>query len=76
MLQRSNLEMSRRNLLLGTATSVVLGAASRRAFAQDSPDVTARAPVLASEAPSLGQVSIRVNGILRDLAVDTSNNSS
>ena len=71
MLQRSNLEMSRRKLLLGTATSVVLGAASRRAFAQGSPDVTARAPAVASEAPSLGQISIRVNGILRDLAVDT-----
>jgi xanthine dehydrogenase YagT iron-sulfur-binding subunit len=71
MLQRSNLEMSRRNLLLGAATSVMLGAASRHAFAQDSPDLMARAPALASEAPSLGQVSIRVNGVLRDLAVDT-----
>jgi xanthine dehydrogenase YagT iron-sulfur-binding subunit len=71
MLQRSNLEMSRRNLLLGTATSVMLGAASRPTFAQGSPEIIARAPALASEAPSLGQVSIRVNGVLRDLAVDT-----
>jgi xanthine dehydrogenase YagT iron-sulfur-binding subunit len=71
MLQRNNLEMSRRNLLLGAATSVMLGAASKRAFAQDSPNAMGRASALASEAPSLGQVSIRVNGVLRDLAVDT-----
>jgi xanthine dehydrogenase YagT iron-sulfur-binding subunit len=71
MPQPSNFEMSRRNLLLGTATSVALGAVSRNAYAQSSADISARASVLASEAPSLGQVSIRVNGVLRDLAVDT-----
>ena len=67
----SDFEMSRRNLLLGSATSVALGAVSRNAYAQGSADITARASVLASEAPSLGQISIRVNGVQRDLAVDT-----
>jgi xanthine dehydrogenase YagT iron-sulfur-binding subunit len=63
--------MSRRNLLLGTATSVAFGALSNRAFAQSSAEIAARAPALASEAPVLGQVSIRINGVLRELAVDT-----
>ena len=71
MPKSNNFEMSRRNLLLGTATSVAVGAVSRNAYAQGSADITARASVLASEAPSLGQVSIRVNGVQRDLAVDT-----
>lgn len=67
----SKFELSRRNLLLGTATSLVLGAISRNAYAQSSADIGARAPTLASEAPTLGQISIRVNGVKRDLAVDT-----
>jgi xanthine dehydrogenase YagT iron-sulfur-binding subunit len=67
----SNFEMSRRNLLLGTATSVALGAVLRNAYAQGSANITPSASVLASEAPSLEQVSIRVNGVQRDLAVDT-----
>ena len=71
MPKSNDFEMSRRNLLLGTATSVALGAVSRNAYAQGSADITARASVLASEAPSLGQISIRVNGVQRDLAVDT-----
>jgi len=71
MPKSSNFEMSRRNLLLGTATSVALGAVWRKAYAQGSADNAARAPVVASEAPSLGQVSIRVNGVQHDLAVDT-----
>jgi xanthine dehydrogenase YagT iron-sulfur-binding subunit len=71
MPKKSSFEMSRRNLLLGTATAVALGAVARKAYAQGSADNAARAPVLASEAPSLGQVSIRVNGVQRDLAVDT-----
>jgi xanthine dehydrogenase YagT iron-sulfur-binding subunit len=67
----SKFELSRRNLLLGTATSLVLGAISRNAYAQSSADIGARASTLASEAPTLGQISIRVNGVGRDLAVDT-----
>lgn len=66
-----DLEMSRRNLLLGTATSVALGAVPKNAEAQSSAVIAAGVPVLASEAPSLGQVSMRVNGIRHDLAVDT-----
>jgi xanthine dehydrogenase YagT iron-sulfur-binding subunit len=67
----SNFSVSRRNLLLGTATCVAFGAVLRGAYAQGSPDLASRTPVLALEAPSLGQVSIRVNGVQRDLAVDT-----
>src|SRR6201991_1690313 len=71
MFKPSSFEMSRRNLLVGTATSVVLGGTARTAAGQSSPDIAARAPALASEAPTLGQVSLRVNGVERDLAVDT-----
>jgi xanthine dehydrogenase YagT iron-sulfur-binding subunit len=67
----SNFEFSRRNLLLGTATSMALAAVSKQAYAQGSPDSALRAPALALEAPSLGQVSLRVNGVQRDLVLDT-----
>jgi xanthine dehydrogenase YagT iron-sulfur-binding subunit len=71
MFKPSSFEMSRRNLLVGTATTVVLGSKARGAAAQSIPDIAARTPALASEAPTLGQVSLRVNGVDRDLAVDT-----
>lgn len=71
MFKPSSFEMSRRNLLVGTATTVVLGSKARGAAAQSIPDIAARTPALASEAPTLGQVSLRVNGVERDLAVDT-----
>src|ERR1700760_4951664 len=71
MFKPSSFEMSRRNLLVGTATSVVLGGTARTAAGQDSPDIATRVPMLASEAPSIGRVSLRVNGVERDLAVDT-----
>jgi xanthine dehydrogenase YagT iron-sulfur-binding subunit len=67
----NHFEMSRRNLLLGSATSLALGAVAKNADAQGSADIATRVPIPAAEAPSLGQVSIRVNGIQRDLAVDT-----
>ena len=71
MFKPSNFEMSRRNLLVGTATSVVLGGVARKTAAQSSTGIVAKTPALASEAPTLGQVSLRVNGVERDLAVDT-----
>jgi xanthine dehydrogenase YagT iron-sulfur-binding subunit len=67
----NHFEMSRRNLLLGSATSLALGAVSKNADAQGSADIATRVPIPAAEAPSLGQVSIRVNGVQRDLTVDT-----
>ena len=70
MFKPSSFEMSRRNLLVGTATTVVLGSIARGAAAQSIPDIAAGAPALASEAPTLGQVSLRVNGLERDLALD------
>jgi xanthine dehydrogenase YagT iron-sulfur-binding subunit len=71
MPKASNFELSRRRLLLGTATSMALAAVSKHARAQGSPDSALRVPALASEAPSLGQVSVRVNGVQRDFTVDT-----
>ena len=71
MAKPNNFNMSRRNLLLGTATSVVLGAMARTGYAQSYSDAPVRAPMFASDAPTLAQLSIRVNGIRRDLAVDT-----
>jgi xanthine dehydrogenase YagT iron-sulfur-binding subunit len=50
---------------------LALGAVAKNADAQGSADIATRVPIPAAEAPSLGQVSIRVNGIQRDLAVDT-----
>jgi xanthine dehydrogenase YagT iron-sulfur-binding subunit len=50
---------------------MALAAVSKHAYAQGSPDIAGRPPVLASEAPSLGQISIRVNGVQRDLVLDT-----
>ena len=57
----SNFEFSRRNLLLGTATSMALAAVSKQAYAQGSPDSALRAPALALEAPSLGHVVVVVS---------------
>src|ERR1700743_1470540 len=71
MFKPSSFEMSRRNLLVGTATTVVLGSIARGAAAQSIPDIAAGARALAAEAPTLGQVSLRVNGLERDLALDT-----
>jgi xanthine dehydrogenase YagT iron-sulfur-binding subunit len=67
----NNFNVSRRNLLLGTATSVVLGAMARTGYAQSYSDASVRTPMFAADAPTLAQLSIRVNGIRRDLAVDT-----
>jgi len=50
---------------------MALAAVSKQAYAQGSPDSALRAPALALEAPSLGQVSLRVNGVQRDLVLDT-----
>ena len=61
-------ELSRRNLLLGTATSMAVGGAPGAAGAQGS-----RASGLAPAAamPSTQRVSFSVNGTVQDLAIDT-----
>ncbi|MGT2437159.1 aldehyde dehydrogenase iron-sulfur subunit PaoA [Bradyrhizobium betae] len=66
----SAFEMSRRNLLIGTATSVALGAASRAAESQNSaaPPLTA---ATATEGPAMATVSFNVNGEVRALKLDT-----
>ncbi|WP_041748445.1 aldehyde dehydrogenase iron-sulfur subunit PaoA [Bradyrhizobium cosmicum] len=69
MRKPSAFEMSRRNLLVGTATSVAMGAASRGAEAQNSaapPLTTATAT-----APAMATVSFNVNGEVRALKLDT-----
>ena len=64
----SDFEVSRRNLLMGTAASVALGSISRTASAQSSAiDAAAAAP----EAPAMAKVSLRVNGAVHDLIIDT-----
>lgn len=67
MSKTTDFELSRRKLLLGTATSATLGAFPRGAFGQ--PGVTT--PLPAPDAPSIEKVSIRVNGVRQDLTVDT-----
>lgn len=64
------LELSRRKLLLGTASSAAVGAVSG-AYAQQSEQPDSAALLLAPDAPSIAQVSLKVNGIQKDLAVDT-----
>jgi xanthine dehydrogenase YagT iron-sulfur-binding subunit len=64
----SEFELSRRNLLMGTAASVALGSATVAASAQGSMP-SAQAFVAAS--PSIAKVSFTVNGAPRELEVDT-----
>jgi xanthine dehydrogenase YagT iron-sulfur-binding subunit len=68
MPKTSAFEMSRRNLLIGTATSVAVGTEARTAKSQES---SAGLPALAAEMPTMAEVSINVNGAVRHLSVDT-----
>jgi xanthine dehydrogenase YagT iron-sulfur-binding subunit len=68
MRKPSAFEMSRRNLLIGTATTVAIGAGARTASAQNS---AAGLPLPAGEAPALATVSFNVNGEARALKLDT-----
>jgi xanthine dehydrogenase YagT iron-sulfur-binding subunit len=68
MPEHNHFGMSRRNLLLGTATSVALASISKTALAQ-SP--TLAEPLPLSEVPAMAKVSVRVNGVAHDLDVDT-----
>jgi xanthine dehydrogenase YagT iron-sulfur-binding subunit len=64
-----DLGLSRRNLLIGTATSVALGTVPMTAKGQNSAVASVSAPT--SEAPTMEKVSLLVNGIPRHLGVDT-----
>ncbi len=70
MRKPSAFEMSRRNLLLGTATSVVIGATSGVAEAQNSAAEPLTAAT-AAETPTMATVSFNVNGEVRALKLDT-----
>jgi xanthine dehydrogenase YagT iron-sulfur-binding subunit len=68
MPKTSAFEMSRRNLLIGTAASVALGTSARSARSQDSP---LRLPDDEVETPAMAEVTVNVNGAVRYLNVDT-----
>ena len=68
MRKPSAFEMSRRNLLIGTATTVAIGATSARA--QNSVPQPLMATT-AAETPSMATVSFNVNGEVRALELDT-----
>jgi xanthine dehydrogenase YagT iron-sulfur-binding subunit len=70
-MQSSNeFEMSRRELLIGTAASMSVGATPSRSSAQDQRSAaTSQAAIL--EVPSVSQVSFTVNGTARELQLDT-----
>jgi xanthine dehydrogenase YagT iron-sulfur-binding subunit len=60
--------MSRRNLLVGSATSVALGTSATSARLQDT---TAGVPGPAVKPPAMADVSVNVNGAVHHLNVDT-----
>src|SRR5437660_2324843 len=64
----SDFELSRRNLLAGTAVSVAVGAAAPAAKAQGS---AAKAQAATPATPPMSKVAFTVNGAARDLACDT-----
>ncbi len=68
MPEHNHFGMSRRNLLLGTATSVAFATVSKTALAQSN---ALAGPLPELEAPAMAKVSVRVNGIAHDLDVDT-----
>ncbi len=68
MPEHNHFGMSRRNLLLGTATSVAFATVSKSALAQSN---ALAGPLPELEAPAIAKVSVRVNGVAHDLDVDT-----
>jgi xanthine dehydrogenase YagT iron-sulfur-binding subunit len=67
MVKSNDFELSRRNLLMGTAATIALGS-STKAWAQTSAPA---AQALAAGTPSLAKVSFTVNGSPHDLELDT-----
>ena len=68
MRKPSAFEMSRRNLLIGTATTVAIGATSAKAQNSAPQPLVA---TTAAEAPAMATVSFNVNGEVRALELDT-----
>src|SRR4051812_44713471 len=66
MQDSSDLALSRRNLLIGTAASVVITRSPAHAQVGQAP-----APQVAAEVPSTAKVSFTVNGAARELELDT-----
>jgi xanthine dehydrogenase YagT iron-sulfur-binding subunit len=63
----SDFEISRRHLLIGTATSAAATALPGSA----NPQSPANGPAAVTEIPSMSKVSFTVNGALRELELDT-----
>jgi xanthine dehydrogenase YagT iron-sulfur-binding subunit len=68
MYRKHSLDVSRRELLAGTAAAAVLGASRRPVRAQDAGTVASKEAVAT---PSLARVSFNVNGTSVDLQLDT-----
>jgi xanthine dehydrogenase YagT iron-sulfur-binding subunit len=68
MTKLGELELSRRNLLMGTAATIALSATSMQVHAQGVPG---GAQALAAGSPALSKVSFSVNGAVRELELDT-----
>jgi len=68
MPKSGDFDLSRRNLLMGTAATVALGAAPLESKAQD---LARSAPTLVDGAPSMAKVAFTVNGAARELDLDT-----
>ena len=64
----SDLELSRRRLLIGTAASVAITAVPSGANSQVA---VANAQAAVAEAPSMSKVAFTVNGMARELQLDT-----
>ena len=64
----NNLKLSRRHLLAGTAASIALTTGPIRARAQGGEPVAQSAAI---EAPVTSKVALNVNGVLRELELDT-----
>ena len=63
----NDLDLSRRDMLIGTAAAAAITSAPKAVQAQ----ATQGAPAAASEVPSVAKVSFTVNGTLRELELDT-----
>ena len=68
MQRASDIELSRRRLLIGTAASVAVTAVPSAANAQAA---VANVQAAAAQAPSISKVSFTVNGMARELELDT-----
>jgi xanthine dehydrogenase YagT iron-sulfur-binding subunit len=63
----SDFDVSRRDVLIGTAAAAAMSSAPKAVYAQ----TIAGASTFATQSPSMMEVSFSVNGVLRELELDT-----